>query len=143
MKKSEKAFATKFRLPEFEINQVGNWIISLRPQQTTLGSLIISLNRRCEKFSEITDKEGKELASTFKEVERILDLAFEPDKINYLALMMVDNQVHFHVIPRYSSLRIFEEQKFIDADWPKPPLLNTLDITDILLSKIINTLRQY
>ena len=102
-------FISKFRLLDFEIKKVGSWIISLRPQQPTLGACVITLNRECEKLSSLTEKEGLELSLTFKEVERILAATFKPDKINYLALMMVDNQVHFHVIPRYEKKRSFED----------------------------------
>ena len=33
-------------------------------------------------------------------------------KINYLAYMMIDNHVHFHVIPRYSKIKKFNEIEF-------------------------------
>jgi diadenosine tetraphosphate (Ap4A) HIT family hydrolase len=38
-------------------------------------------------------------------------------------LMMVDPNVHFHVIPRYSELREWNGVPFPDAGWPGPPLL--------------------
>jgi diadenosine tetraphosphate (Ap4A) HIT family hydrolase len=40
-------------------------------------------------------------------------------------LMMVDPNVHFHVIPRYSSAREWNGIEFPDADWPGPPLLGS------------------
>ena len=49
--------------------------------------------------------------------------AFE--KINYLMLMMVDREVHFHVIPRYSETRTFEGMDFPDRGWPKAPDLGS------------------
>jgi diadenosine tetraphosphate (Ap4A) HIT family hydrolase len=42
------------------------------------------------------------------------------DKVNYVSLM-ADPNVHFHVIPRYGSARVFHGTEFIDAGWPKPP----------------------
>jgi diadenosine tetraphosphate (Ap4A) HIT family hydrolase len=42
------------------------------------------------------------------------------NKVNYAALM-ADPNVHFHVIPRYGSARVFHGTEFIDAGWPKPP----------------------
>jgi diadenosine tetraphosphate (Ap4A) HIT family hydrolase len=42
-------------------------------------------------------------------------------------LMMVDPHVHFHVIPRYASPRLFDGQDLGDASWPKPP-----DVTQAL-----------
>ena len=39
------------------------------------------------------------------DLEGALRATFDHQKINYLALMMVDPHVHFHVIPRYSTTR--------------------------------------
>ena len=49
--------------------------------------------------------------------------AFE--KINYLMLMMVDKEVHYHVLPRYSETRKFEGVAFPDPGWPVAPDLST------------------
>jgi diadenosine tetraphosphate (Ap4A) HIT family hydrolase len=38
-------------------------------------------------------------------------------------LMMVDPDVHFHVIPRYSGTRSFLGADYRDAGWPGPPNL--------------------
>jgi diadenosine tetraphosphate (Ap4A) HIT family hydrolase len=38
-------------------------------------------------------------------------------------LMMVDRNVHFHVIPRYSEPRRWAGVEFADAGWPEPPQL--------------------
>jgi diadenosine tetraphosphate (Ap4A) HIT family hydrolase len=38
-------------------------------------------------------------------------------------LMMVDPNVHFHVIPRYSKPRQWRKIQFVDACWPGPPNL--------------------
>ena len=60
-----------------------------------------------------------------RSIERALRAAFDYQKLNYLALMMVDPHVHFHVIPRYSEAREFEGSTFLDAAWPKPPDLTS------------------
>ena len=39
-------------------------------------------------------------------------------------LMMVDPNVHFHVIPRYEGERSAEGVTVVDAGWPKAPALN-------------------
>jgi diadenosine tetraphosphate (Ap4A) HIT family hydrolase len=39
-------------------------------------------------------------------------------------LMMVDPEVHFHVIPRYSMPRSWKGIEFADAGWPGPPRLD-------------------
>lgn len=42
-------------------------------------------------------------------------------KINYLMLMMVDPDVHFHVLPRYDGSRDFDGTAYLDAGWPGQP----------------------
>src|SRR5690554_7574738 len=43
---------------------------------------------------------------------------FNPPKINYLALMMVDNQVHYHVLPRYEGVVKINNTEYKDHCWP-------------------------
>jgi diadenosine tetraphosphate (Ap4A) HIT family hydrolase len=38
-------------------------------------------------------------------------------------LMMVDPNVHLHVLPRYSGTRRWGDVDFPDAGWPKAPQL--------------------
>jgi diadenosine tetraphosphate (Ap4A) HIT family hydrolase len=56
-------------------------------------------------------------------VERMLRDFVAYEKINYLMLMMVDREVHFHVIPRYVEPREHNGLAFPDAGWPGPPAL--------------------
>jgi len=37
-------------------------------------------------------------------------------------LMMVDPDVHFHVLPRYENPREFGGRTHNDRFWPKPPI---------------------
>lgn len=138
---TDTSFDEKFKLKELTIKTSGNWIISLRPQQPTLGSLILSLNRKCESLAQITEDEGRELQIAFREVENILGTTFKPDKINYLALMMIDKQVHFHVIPRFSSKVIFEGNEYLDHQWPGPPSLKAIDLDSNQFANLLNFLR--
>lgn len=132
-------FIEKFKLNTLAIKIVGTWVISLRPQQPTIGSLVLTLNRYCASLANLTSKESEELGVAFKEIERILKLAFDVDKVNYLALMMVDEQVHFHVIPRYQNVRNFDNVDYIDKAWPGVPVLDPIDIHE---STLIN-LKQF
>ena len=56
-------------------------------------------------------------------MEPWLKAAVDYEKINYLMLMMVDKDVHFHVLPRYSGVREHEGAVFPDAGWPAAPAL--------------------
>lgn len=122
------AFKEKFQIDQLLIQKVGAWNISLRPKQVTLGSLVLSLDRKCPEMADMSKEEGADLSKAFKTIEKMFENTFQPQKLNYLALMMVDHQVHFHVIPRYENAVDYEGEKITDKDWPKPPQLsNTLD----------------
>jgi diadenosine tetraphosphate (Ap4A) HIT family hydrolase len=45
-------------------------------------------------------------------------------------LMMVDPDVHFHVIPRYAGQRRFADTVTRDAGWPGPPELGRINDLD-------------
>ena len=40
-----------------------------------------------------------------------------------LMLMMVDHHVHYHVIPRYASVRTFAGREWVDNGWPAVPVI--------------------
>lgn len=111
----------KFGYPDSTVKEFQNWIILLRPQQLTLGSMVLVCKEPATTFSAVSTEAFTELQQVTKQVERGLQGAFTYDKINYLMLMMVDPYVHFHVVPRYSQERTFEGQKFYDYAWPGPP----------------------
>jgi diadenosine tetraphosphate (Ap4A) HIT family hydrolase len=111
-------FHQKFLIPEFVIHKTKLWTWSLRPNHCTLGAGVLSLNRHCPVFSELTTEEGAELGSNFRTIETTLKKAFKNDKINYLGLMMVDQHVHYHIIPRYGSPREFAGHVWTDPTWP-------------------------
>lgn len=132
-----KDFKKKFQINQLMIKQIGNWTISLRPHQVTLASLVLSLNRSCETFGGISREESADLSEVFRFIEQILSKTFSPDKINYLALMMVDSQVHYHVIPRYKNHISFEDEMYVDSDWPMPPdLSKTINISKETIEKL-------
>ena len=59
-------------------------------------------------------------------------------------LMMVDPDVHFHVIPRYSKPKQFGNIEFSDPGWPGPPDLSHTNKTSFSNNKdIINHIISY
>ena len=70
-------------------------------------------------------------------MESALAKAFQYDKINYLMLMMVDPDVHFHVLPRYAQPMQFADMEFIDAGWPVMPNLGQVNKTDTAVNQRI------
>ena len=114
----------KFRYKETLIKDYNKWVVLLRPKQITIGSLIIACKEDAESFSAISSDACSEFHLIVKEVEQVLQGFLNFDKINYLALMMEDKHVHFHVLPRYSDSVIFNEIYYKDINWPKAPNLS-------------------
>lgn len=114
-------FRRKFQLDRLTVREYETWIVSVRPSQPTIASLVLSLRRPCDRLGSLQPAEATELAGVFGEIEGALDRTFQPDRINYLALMMVDAHVHFHVVPRYAEARVLEGRPYRDASWPGPP----------------------
>jgi len=98
------------------------WSVQIRPQQATLGSLILLAHGTSEKLGNLHDDAHTELGKISRDIEVVLS-RFGAEKINYLMLMMVDPHVHFHVIPRYPANVLFEEINFTDPGWPGLPEL--------------------
>lgn len=137
-----KEFIEKFRIEELKVFESQYWVLSLRPLQITIGSLILSLKRECSNMAMISALEAEELPIIFAKIDEVYEHTFKPDKINYLVLMMVDKQVHFHIVPRYEKEVEFLGELYGDKDWPKPPdVLFNLDIQEHTLSEIVNFMR--
>ncbi|MEM7670697.1 MAG: HIT family protein [Pseudomonadota bacterium] len=115
-------FAT-FGWPETEIAELEHWGLMLRPAQPTLGSLVLVCKQPVTSFAEVSPDGFAELHRAISGIETMLQSAVGFAKINYLMLMMVDPDVHFHVIPRYEDAKDFDGQRYADHGWPGPPAL--------------------
>ena len=113
--------AEKFGYPKTCLAEWAHWAVLLRPAQVTLGSLVLVCRDPAQRFGEISREAAAELRDVVAAVEAALAGSLRFDKINYLMLMMVDPDVHFHVIPRYASPRSYAGHEFADAAWPGPP----------------------
>jgi len=78
----------------------------------------------------VTAAEMAQLAELVARLEQAVHSAFDYQAINYLMLMMVDHQVHFHVIPRYDSRRLFAGLQWLDEGWPTLPPMTALQHGD-------------
>ena len=120
----------QFNYPESVIREYNSWIVLMRPQQITLGSLILACKGEYEGLAYVPANVYSELSTVTFEIEKTLSKLFKYDRINYLLLMMRDKYVHFHVIPRYASAREAFGNTFSDRTWPMPPDITTpLDIS--------------
>lgn len=53
-----------------------------------------------------------------RDVELWLSITSGAEKFNYLGLMMVEPEVHFHITPRYSQPVRFARVTLNNFDWP-------------------------
>jgi diadenosine tetraphosphate (Ap4A) HIT family hydrolase len=120
----------KFGYPDSLIREYRHWVVLLRPQQVTLGSLILASKEPATEFHQLSPDGFAELRTAVADIERALKDLTSYQKINYLMLMMVDPDVHFHVIPRYQQAARFDGVEFPDHGWPGPPALTRFTATD-------------
>lgn len=126
-----------FGYPATLIREYNHWCVLLRPAQATLGSLVLACKDPAQQFSAISAGAFAEQAVVVKDIERVLAEFVQFEKMNYMMLMMVDPDVHYHVVPRYSEPRRFvaagdaelAELEFADAGWPALPALGTPTVT--------------
>ena len=111
----------KFGYPDSLIRDYDRWVVLLRPQQATLGALVLACKDEAEAFSDISSAAFAELQQIVSDIEAGLSNFRPYQKINYLMLMMVDRDVHFHVLPRYEATQDFEGTAYPDAGWPAVP----------------------
>ncbi len=110
-----------FGFPATLIREFEHWVVLLRPAQPTLGSLVLAAKSDATDFSALPTGAHAELAIATSAIESALKRFVDYGKINYLMLMMVDPNVHFHVIPRYEGSREWNGIEFVDVGWPKLP----------------------
>ncbi|MFC4620455.1 hypothetical protein ACFO4N_17285 [Camelliibacillus cellulosilyticus] len=134
-------FIRKYKIEELSIYETDFWVWSLRPNQSTLGSGILSLKRECGIFSELKQEEYCDLNNIIKVIEGTLKQLFNYDIMNYLMLMMVDKQVHYHIIPRYEKKVELFGEIWVDYTWPGLPNLSGDVLDKEKLHKIFNYIK--
>jgi diadenosine tetraphosphate (Ap4A) HIT family hydrolase len=116
--------AQKFGYPASLVAETASWLVLVRPSQPTFGSIVLVCKEPAQAFSELSAQAFADLAVATRGIEKTLTQLVGYARINYLMLMMVDRDVHFHVLPRYEGERISEGQVFPDHGWPGPPKLS-------------------
>jgi diadenosine tetraphosphate (Ap4A) HIT family hydrolase len=115
----------KFGYPATLLKEFRHWLVLLRPAQPTLGSLVLAAKNDAPAYSKLPPEAFAEQAEAVAVIEKALSAFTGYERINYLMLMMVDLNVHFHVIPRYSEPREWNGVSFPDTGWPGPPQLGS------------------
>ncbi len=122
--------ARKFGYPRTKVAETDHWLVLVRPQQPALGSLVLICKEEAGAFSDLSPVAFADLGTAVSGIEKVLRASVEYAKINYLMLMMVDLDVHFHVVPRYEGARDYAGHSFVDAGWPGPPALGSHVVLD-------------
>lgn len=111
----------KFGYPHALIYEGRYWAVLVRPQQPTLGSLVLCTRGEETAYADMPPAAFIEQGDLVAQIERLLGSFVRFERINYLMLMMVDPHVHFHVLPRYVGERTYGEAIFLDRGWPGLP----------------------
>jgi diadenosine tetraphosphate (Ap4A) HIT family hydrolase len=115
----------KFGYPATLLKEFEHWLVLLRPAQVTLGSVVLAAKSEATAYGDLPREAFAEQADAVAAIEEALASFSAYERINYLMLMMVDPNVHFHVIPRYSRPRSWNGIAFQDAGWPGAPRLDS------------------
>lgn len=124
------ATIAKFGYPTTRVAGTEHWIILLRPQAVTLGSLVLAAKSDATAFGDLPADAFADLGTAITSIEAALSRFVAYEKINYLMLMMVDPHVHFHVLPRYEGSRSFDAVDYPDVGWPGMPVLSAAQALD-------------
>lgn len=121
----------KFNYPHTLLREYQHWAVVLRPKQVTVGSLVLICTEDAQSLSTISASAFVELQTVTHDIEATLKQLLAFDKINYICLMMVDPQVHFHVLPRYAKPVAISGTEYVDPFWPGPPdVTKALDLNE-------------
>ena len=119
----------KFGYPDTLVTEYKHWVVLLKPKQTTVSTLVLVAKSGATQLGQLTADEWAEFALVCNETEAKLSTTFRPDKFNYLALMMKDPNVHFHLVPRYSQPVNINGNSYSDTDWPLATKMGELEIS--------------
>ena len=129
MTNTYKEFHQKYNISKLKIFENNNWIVSLRPEQKTPFSLLLTIKSDKNELRSLNEFEMFDLIESYDFIETLSYDKLGAIKVNYLCLMMVDSIVHYHVFPRFSKELIIEKDVLIDEYFPKP--VNLLDGKDL------------
>ena len=116
---SIKNTLSKFGFPNTLLYENKYWYILLRPDQITFCSMVlISKNEKNNYISKLNVSEQAEMFLAIQKIEEVTFNVIKCNKINYLALMMVDPYVHFHILPRFKKPVDYNNIDFIDPGYP-------------------------
>jgi diadenosine tetraphosphate (Ap4A) HIT family hydrolase len=132
----------KMGYPKTVVAEYDKWVVTIRQKQVTAACLVLVCKEVAQAIPEISLEAFAELKGVCRDMENTLQRIVAFEKINYLALIMVDKEVHFHIIPRHSAPRTIGGTVFQDPGWPRPPDLNaTNDLNEVQFEDLLTALR--
>ena len=120
MTNTYKEFHQKYNLSKLKIFENNNWIVSLRPEQKTPFSLLLTIKSDKNELRNLNEFEINDLIKAYDFIETLSYEKLGASKVNYLCLMMIDSIIHYHVFPRFSKELIIENDILKDEYFPKP-----------------------
>jgi len=134
---------TKFGYPDTLLKEYDHWVVLLRPKQVTVGSMILACKGNIERLPDVSQEAYIELAKVTSDLESVLKKTFDFQKINYLLYMMIDKHVHWHVIPRYDSIKEAFDVVFKDKGWPRRPAMDeVVEMSDVQFKELRELIRK-
>ena len=142
MEKTMNETIEKFGYPDTLLGDYVHWVVLLRPGQITAGCMVLACKEEAGRVPDVSAEAFAELPRVTGDLEAALSRSFEPQKMNYILLMMVDKYVHWHVIPRYDSPREMAGVTFEDTGWPRyPTLTDAAALSDAQFAELRDLLR--
>ncbi len=110
-----------FGWPASLVREYAHWSVLIRPRQPTPLSCVIVAHSNVCSLGALTPMAAAELPAVIHAYESCVRRLAAAEKFNYLALMMVDPNPHFHAIPRYPQPIRLAGQEYHDQCYPAPP----------------------
>jgi diadenosine tetraphosphate (Ap4A) HIT family hydrolase len=110
---------------ELVVVRTTKWVATLNPDQQNLGKCWVTLIDHKSKLSELDNTDWNEFIEIIKILEQNTSKACNPSRYNWQCLMndlvSDDNQphIHWHFAPRYKNPVNFNNETFIDENYPK------------------------
>jgi len=134
---------SKFDYPSLLIKEYKYWYLLLRFDQCTFGAMVMIEKNFYKAYSQLSIESFKEKLEIFTDIETKAKELLNFKKINYLTLMMVDPELHIHVIPRYENLIKYKGEIFRDVGWPSLPNLKFInDVEKKTKHELVSDLRK-
>ncbi|WEF31401.1 hypothetical protein [Pseudoduganella chitinolytica] len=110
----------RFGYPASVVRKYQHWSVLIRPAQITPFCCVIAAHAPVLSLGALPPAAGAEFPAVVRAFEATVRRLAPAMKFNYLALMMVDPNPHFHAIPRYAVPFTLGDASFSDTAYPKP-----------------------